>query len=140
MKPDIPAPGGRWAALGYTETFTGAVADYGLAANYKALGRGLGVSPGGITITKGGLYLVLLYGYTSNQAAGARAEVSLKQDGSLLIVSRLYVSNAGGLDENTVHSVFYLPGGARLNISRYHSDTGSGRAVNGEVFVQELAQ
>lgn len=129
---------GRWGMAKFDETFTGALAGFPTTALVRSNGRGVNVTPSGLAVVTGGTYLVMLYAYVVNIAAGARAEVQLLVNAANVLTTNLYVSNAGGQDQSSSHSVLTLAAGDKLSMQRFHSDTGSGRAVAGEMFIQEL--
>lgn len=132
-----PTPG-RWAMVKYDETFTGALGPFPAANLTKSNGRGMSQGSFGVTVTKAGPYLCLLYAYVSNIAAGARAEVQLLVNGDVMRATNLYVVNVGGQDQSSAHSVLMLAAGDKLTLQRTHTDTGVGRFMSGELFVQEL--
>lgn len=134
----VASGSGRWGMAKFDETFTGALAAFPTSGLVRSNGRGVNVTPSGLAIVTGGIYLVMLYAYVANIATGARAEVQLIVNGSNVLTTNLYVSNSGGQDQSSSHSVMTLSAGDKLSMQRYHSDTGSGRLMSGEMFVQEL--
>lgn len=129
---------GRWAMVQYSESHTGALAAFPTANLTKSNGRGMAQGSSGVTVAKSGLYLALVYAYVTNIAAGGRAEVQLMVNNSNLLSAMIYVPTAGGTAQGSSHAVLTLAAGDRVTLQRYHSDTGSSRAMSGELFLQEL--
>lgn len=129
-----------WATVQFDETFTGAAATFPTSALTKMMSSpNVVAGANGIIVPDAGIYMCSLRGYVANIAAGARAYVGFLVNGASVLTAELYVSNTGGQDQSSSHSLFRLSKNDRLTLNRYHSDTGSVRLVSGELTIHRVS-